>query len=62
MWIRIRRLGRIMAFYDIEKATGFFGGYNVVGILFEGWFFTLNGARNRIKKLEAADAWKEGSQ
>ena len=51
-----------MAFYDIEKATGFFGGYNVVGILFEGWFLTLNGAKNRIKKLEDADAWKEGSR
>lgn len=48
-----------MTFYSIKKATGFLGGYYVEGCVYEGWNFTLDGAKARIRKLKAADAWNE---
>ena len=45
--------------YRIEKSTGFFGGYWVMGYVCEGWNFTLTGAQKRIRKLKEADKWND---
>lgn len=48
-----------MSKYYIEKATGLFGGYNVLSCVFESWHLTLDGAKNKIKELKAADSWNK---